>query len=291
MESLEPAEIELPSATPEADLPFTIVSSSLACVNCNAEVTSRFCPDCGQPNPPKKLGLRNMWYDFQSRIYGFDGMFPRTIKDLTVRPGSAARDYIRGNRVKYYGPVGYFFLMITVYLLIASLLGVDLKEFLKLSGSMVQQPPPGTGQEKLNNQILNLVSDNLKIFSFLIIPLQAFTATLFYRKSGYNFIEHSVMPLFVTGHAFWFSIISVIFFKYSGPNVMLLLLGIMAIPLYLWASVDFYSYQPRWKVFFKSIFVYIVSYLLYVTIFVAITLIFIFTKPEYLEMIRPSNNR
>jgi hypothetical protein len=82
---------------------------STACVNCGVAVTSKFCAECGQPNPPKKLGLRTMWYDFQSRIIGFDGMFPRTIKDLTLRPGKASKNYVYGNRMMYYGPVGSFF--------------------------------------------------------------------------------------------------------------------------------------------------------------------------------------
>jgi len=59
-----------------------------------------------------------MYHDFQARIYGLDGMFPRTLRDVTLRPGQASRTFIQGNRVKYYGPVGYFFLMITVLLLL-----------------------------------------------------------------------------------------------------------------------------------------------------------------------------
>src|SRR6187397_2984313 len=98
------------------------------CLNCRQPVTSRYCGSCGQSNPPKRLNLKTLWFDFQSRVYGFDGMFPRTLKDLTLRPGAVTRSYISGNRVLYYGPVGYFFIMITVYLLLASLIDVDLSE-------------------------------------------------------------------------------------------------------------------------------------------------------------------
>jgi hypothetical protein len=60
------------------------------CINCNANVETPYCPACGQPNPPKKISIKNVWNDFVSRTYGFDGMFPRTIRDLTIRPGAAA---------------------------------------------------------------------------------------------------------------------------------------------------------------------------------------------------------
>ena len=76
------------------------------CINCGSPVATPFCANCGQASPPKKLSVLTLYTDFQSRIYGFDGMFPRTLRDLTIRPGHVAETYINGNRVKYVAPVG-----------------------------------------------------------------------------------------------------------------------------------------------------------------------------------------
>lgn len=65
----------------------------IACINCSKEIDSVFCPHCGQKNPIKKITIANIWSDFLSSVYGFDGMFPRTLKDLTIRLGEDARSY------------------------------------------------------------------------------------------------------------------------------------------------------------------------------------------------------
>jgi hypothetical protein len=108
----------------------------MVCINCSSEVTSIFCPTCGQRQTVKRLSVKEGWNDFWARVYGFDGMFPRTLRDLTIRPGEVSRKYIKGNRVAYYGPVGYFFLMVTLMYIVASVLNIDLVEFMKSAGDM-----------------------------------------------------------------------------------------------------------------------------------------------------------
>jgi hypothetical protein len=259
---------------------------STACVNCGVAVTSKFCAECGQPNPPKKLGLRTMWYDFQSRIIGFDGMFPRTIKDLTLRPGKASKNYVYGNRMMYYGPVGYFFLMITLWLLLASFLNIDMKDLLSQSSSLANQPQKGTGQEQLNSLMFGLITENWKLFSFMIIPVLALVAKLFFRRSPYNLVEHAVLPLYVTGHTYWISALSLFVIKYSEDASIMLYGSLIIIPYYIFASVAFYDHQSKLKVIFKSFFVYIFSYLIYTIIFVIIIVVYVFTNPKIIEAIK-----
>lgn len=168
----------------------------LTCINCGAEGTGKYCDQCGQRKQVKRINFKEAWFDFWARIYGFDGMFPRTLVDLTLRPGFAATAYIKGNRARYYGPVGYFFLMITLLYLVASLLSIDIMDFMKNASNSGLQPEikQGSGQEKFMQETMALVSDNLKLVSFIFVPLQAFCARyLFFRKSGYNFLEHTIL--------------------------------------------------------------------------------------------------
>lgn len=270
-----------------------VSNSVTTCINCKSVVVGKFCSDCGQRQNVKRLSFREGWNDFWTRIYGFDGMFLNTLRDLTIRPGYAALDYLQGNRVKYYGPVGYFFLMITLYLLIASLLGIEIRDVMELSSSVAGTGPlkAGSGQEQFNSMLLNMISDNMKLFSFLIIPFQAFIALIFFRKSRHNFIEHSVIPFYVTGHAFWLSIIGLFLYRIQGPSTYQAMLGLISIPLYVVACLQFYRYQRSWKVLVKSLMAYVSAYVLFVIVFMIITLIYVFSNPELIEMIRPSNNR
>ncbi len=273
--------------------PIDAATNTSICLNCNAEVNSNYCPDCGQRQMVKRLSLREGWNDFWARIYGFDGLFLNTLRDLTIKPGFAARDFVNGNRVKYYGPVGYFFLMITLYLIVASFLNIEIRDVMKLSSSVAatNQPLAGSGQDQFNTMILNMISDNLKLFSFLIIPFQALMALLFFRNSRFNFIEHSVVPFYVTGHSFWPSIIGLFLFRIQGPSTYQAMLGLISIPLYVLACLQFYNDQSRWKVFVKSLMAYIGAYLVFVIFFVVVIFIYVFSNPELLELLRPSNNR
>jgi hypothetical protein len=174
----------------------------MTCINCSAEVLSTYCPTCGQRQTVKRLSIKEGWNDFWARIYGFDGMFPRTLRDITIRPGVALRKFIEGNRVAYYGPVGYFFLMVTLIYIVASLFNIDLVEFMKSASDTGLQPNAkvGIGQERMIQATMKLASDNLKILSFIMIPIFAFCGRyIFFRKQGLNFIEHTSAAILFAG--------------------------------------------------------------------------------------------
>ena len=263
------------------------------CINCGTEVVGKYCPNCGQPSPPRKITLGHMYHDFQARIYGFDGMFPRTLKDITVRPGKAARSFIDGNRVQYYGPVGYFFLMITVLLLLMRLLDVDLTLFVKASGKsgLSPQPKEGSGQAKFMEITFQFISDNLKLIAFILIPMQAFVSRfLFFRKRGLNFLEHAVLPFYIQGHLYWMSILSVIYFKISGDffaNWLTIAVGFF---YFAYASADLFGDQHKVKAFIKGLGVYLVSQFLFVVVVTIIMGIVFTVNPELMKLVRPSNN-
>ena len=264
------------------------------CINCGTEVSSKYCPNCGQSNPPRKITLTQLWSDFQARIYGFDGMFPRTLRDLTLRPGKAARVFIEGNRVLYYGPVGYFFLMITVLLLLMSVLDVNVIDFMKSAANQFngqKSVKEGSGQQKFMQSVFQFASDNMKLLSFTQIPLLAFFSRyLFFRKSGLNFLEHTVLPFYLHGHIYWVSILSVLFYKITDnffpPGIAMIIA-----PLYIsFGYSGMFDYQSRTKRFFKGLGIYICAQLLFIVIIAITVILLVVFNPEVRELIRPSNN-
>lgn len=226
------------------------------CINCGQPITNKFCSNCGQRAGVKRITFREGWEDFWARIYGFDGMFPRALKDLTFRPGEAARIFLAGNRARYYGPVGYFFLMITLFLLALSLLGIDVVDFMKAMGETTRPAASikvGSPQEKLMTDTMRVVTENLKVIAFIYIPFQAFSSRfIFFRNAGYNFIEHCVLPLYLQGHIYWLSIASAMVFKIVGNfdfNFVVLLISFVYIPL---GYMNFFSNQHKVKSFLKG---------------------------------------
>lgn len=268
-----------------------------ACINCGHEIGDKFCSNCGQRVLVKRITLKESWLDFWSRVYGFDGMFPRTLRDLTLQPGSVARKFIDGNRVTYYGPVGYFFLMVTLFIVVAGMLDVDLREFInQKQNTLGNFTATGDNQEKINDMVKNFVSEHLRFIAFLVIPFNALMARfILFRKSGLNYIEHAVLPLYMIGHLYWLSIISIIVFAITGSFVLNTVNSFVLILGFGFAYTNFISYQSKVKSFFKGIGVYIggqFMLIIFITVIAIIVIVLLnYINPDSLEMIRPSNNK
>ena len=261
----------------------------MTCINCQQEVSGKFCTSCGQRTNIKRITFREGWNDFWSRVYGFDGMFPRTLRDLTIRPGVVARKYIEGNRVLYYGPVGYFFLMLTIYILTFSMLEIDLYEFSKAVNPF-DEAKQGSGQEQVNMGIMGWVKDNQRLMSFLFIPFYVFAAALLFRKSKHNLLEHSVLVFYTQGHYQWLSVIFLIVFKFTGTYMHLLLFMSSSALYYAFGCTQLYvQYKPGWAMF-RGVFVHIFFWLSLFFFTSLLMVIAIIMNPELLEMMKPSNN-
>ncbi|MCU0420020.1 MAG: DUF3667 domain-containing protein [Cyclobacteriaceae bacterium] len=279
---LESSESEALNLIPMG-VPLPAVSGN--CQNCGTSIRGKFCTECGQRTTVKRLTWRDGWNDFWSRVYGFDGMFPRTLRDLTLRPGKAAREYINGVRVKYYGPVGYLFLMVTLFLLVASMLGISMAEFFgsQQAGMGMEQ---SEGQAKFNKMLFEAISENMRLFSFCLIPFITLMAMLFFRKSKLNFLEHSVMPLYLSGHIYWLSIITLFVFKITGQLYQLNMLGLLAsLLMFGFGYSQLISYQGKVKAFIKGVLAYLFGYLLFVIFFTVLTMVIVFTRPEFRELL------
>jgi hypothetical protein len=253
------------------------------CVNCGQAVSTAFCASCGQQNPPKRLSLLSLYTDFQSRIYGFDGMFPRTLRDLTVRPGHVAMAYINGNRVKYVGPVGYFFLAVTFMLLFMEILSIDLHD-LSVSNYPFA-PEPSKSQEVLQRRFSDMISKNMRLFSFTLIPVTGLFAWMFFRKQKLNFMEHTILVFYTSGHLTWFSIINLFTFKFFNWNFNAYLLFINII-FFAFACTTFYTSNSKAKSFLKGILVSLLSYGIYILVIATGALVYMLRDPEMLELLR-----
>lgn len=264
------------------------MENNTVCLNCGAEVTSPFCGACGQSFPVKKLNLATLWFDFQSRVYGFDGMFPRTLRDLTIRPGSVTRAYIEGNRVRHYGPVGYFFIILTVYVLLASLLGVDLTEF-TMAQSYVDNSTAGQGQVEFSKNINAWIIENMRLVSFLIALWTVPFLWLLFKKSGYNIVETSVLVFFTSGHTQWIGIVSLLIYAISGYAVGIGITLLLTFLYTLYCYYDLYNFQAKWKILLRGLLTIVLSY--FFLMVVAGLIGFLIADKKDFEQIRPSNNK
>lgn len=258
------------------------MSNPSLCINCGSDVSTAYCPSCGQKNPPRKISVLSLYHDFQSRIYGFDGMFPRTLRDLTIRPGKVALAYINGNRVKYVGPVGYFFVMLTIFILLLGILDIDFYEFSQAS-SPFGKTTTSRQQEEGAQMVVKIFSDNLRIFQFMLIPLTAFWFKIFFSKSGYSFLEMMVPTFYFYGHLEILAIINEVFFYFTVGTLNTLFFPLNFIYFGIATSSLFGGGFGK---FIKGIIVYTIAFLTFIFLISIFVIVLFSTTPELMEKMR-----
>lgn len=217
-------------------------------------------------------------------------MLPSTLKDLTLYPARVARAYIEGNRVRYYGPVGYFFLMVTVFVLLLGVLGLDYTELMRT----VQESVPGQGRNlEIEELARNYIAENLRWALFLSIPFQALAARfIFFRRMDYRYLEHAVLPIYLRGHLLWLSITNALLRSISGfwmPNVIV----VFDVLYFGFGYISFQKDSSRLKSFMKGMGVFVLGQLFFlVALSIVVVVVLVLLRrfdPQFFEMIKPSH--
>src|SRR5690606_19049226 len=120
--------------------------------------------------------------------------------DLTLRPGVVARSFVSGIRVKYIGPVGYYFLMLTLYVILMNWLGIDFADMASAFRSAQEQ---SEAERAFEASVMDLFYRNLKLFIFFQLLIVGVWCLVFFRRKKYNYLEHLVLIFYTSGHFFW----------------------------------------------------------------------------------------
>jgi hypothetical protein len=74
------------------------------CLNCGTKLEDVFCQHCGQKDIPQRQTLGELWTNFISSFWSYEGKFFRTTRYLITKPGFLAQEYCAGKRESYYHP-------------------------------------------------------------------------------------------------------------------------------------------------------------------------------------------
>jgi hypothetical protein len=130
-----------------------------------------------------------------------------------------------------------------------------------------------------------LISRYLRLFSFMLIPITALFAWMFFKKQKFNVLEHSILIFYVWGHLLWLSIINLFLFKLFAWNLNIFQILLQAV-FYAFGCITLYTYQSNVKVFFKGLTVCLLAFTIY-TIFISILgFSYLMTNPEMMELLK-----
>lgn len=150
------------------------------CLNCYHETKGKFCQNCGQKTDTHRIALGHfLTHDLMHGVWHLEKGILFTIKEIFVRPGQAALDYIKGKRIRYYN----------VFYLSLLLIGLNI-----LASHFFNSIHPQTEEtNKDSAAILLFLEKNVKIILLCVVPVIALNAMLVFRRLRLNFAEHLIL--------------------------------------------------------------------------------------------------
>ncbi len=203
-------------------------AGSPRCLDCGAELSSRFCRECGQEDSELRVSLRAVFRDFASEQLGLESKVPATFKALLARPGFLTKEYLAGRRTRWVRPLRLYLTTSVIYFLVLSFaLQAGMKTGLRItdadsaaidsSGVEASAEPTDAIEEAVlsRSQRIGAMSaeDRRQYFGnaftrympnavFVLLPVFTLILYLLYRKTGRYFAEHLIFTLHI--HAFAF---------------------------------------------------------------------------------------
>jgi Protein of unknown function (DUF3667) len=179
----------------------------ITCRNCETAYheTYKYCPECSQKSKLHRLTLHDVVHEGVHYFTHADKGLFQLIRDLMVKTGVVAYEYIEGKRKKYFPPLNFFLLIAAVFVFVASMgegkVNVDVMkqhpELAKIGDPAARQQAIGVYERKANVAHFTTKYSNLMAMGSL--PLTALVFWLFYRKNKYNYIEHLVAGMYMLG--------------------------------------------------------------------------------------------
>ena len=154
------------------------------CRNCDSALgpAQRFCAQCGQRTDlAPRLTLHEIGHDVLHAVLHVDQSIFSLMRDLLVRPGHVARDYIEGRRKRYFGPFAFLVIMVGLASAMIVVLGVDLFK------------PIG------DNPTAHVLSRHVNLVVLFQLPILAALCWLFFINEKLTYAENLVFTAYVSG--------------------------------------------------------------------------------------------
>jgi len=181
---------------------FTVVPEpmEITCKNCGASASGKYCAECGQKTSTSRFTVKHFVHEFTHAFTHADTGVLYMAKELLIRPGTVAREFVEGKRKRYFSPFAFLLILLSLYVLGVSKTGYsdavvesmqNLMEKAKMNTAAAQKDIEGLRQ-------MSKVNDYNKPLALALIPLTSLITLALFRKSKYNYAEHLVFNVFTS---------------------------------------------------------------------------------------------
>lgn len=244
------------------------------CKNCETAYAENYnyCPNCSQKSKLHRLTLHDIIHEAIHYFTHADKGLFQLIRDLVLKGGTVAREYIDGRRKKYFPPLNFFLIIAAL-----NLFAINVDESSDRPDVAREQAMKAyhiqTSEQKetflsiynRQTEAITFIKHNSNKTVLVMLPLMALVFWLFYRKEKYNFTEHMVAGMFMYGFCtLVFVVMSLInlIFKFD-VNVIYGLTLLLQLFYFAWFYYRFMGHRRRLRAYFAS--------------FTAILAVFVFT--------------
>jgi hypothetical protein len=218
------------------------------CKNCNKEVNSKFCPECGQPTNLKRIDGKYIIHEIEHVLH-FERGILYTIRELSTNPGQNIRNYLLENRSRLVKPI--------IFIIITSLIYTILNHLFHIEDGYVKFHE---AKDETSSAVASIVKWVQGHYGYANIMMGVFIALwlkVFFKKSNYNFFEILIMLCFVMGMGMLIFSIFVIVQGITHFNLMTIA-GVIGIAYCVWAIGQFYD-KKKPVSYIKGLFAYILG--------------------------------
>lgn len=183
------------------------------CPNCSARLESdfRYCAHCGQKTHLARFNLWHILDEFVQAFFSVDRGVLFLTRNLAIRPGGTAREYVlEGKRRRYFNPFSFLLIVLGLNLSVNALVKPYTKNY-QPRQSASQRVAPNIPESirpyaERRRTAVTFIEENINLVGLLAIPLFALVFWLFFRRTGINYSEHLVAQVFFSS---FFSLVSI----------------------------------------------------------------------------------
>lgn len=221
------------------------------CLNCDGPLNGPYCPACGQKRDLPAFTWHFLLQELPASLFQVDRGIWYTIRQLFTRPGHAIRDYLEGKRVRYFRPLSLLVLSAGLYGFLGLFLDIDL---------------PGMTIDDAQLKVIEVINRHYALVELVLLPFIAFGTWLFFRRSGYNFVEHLVINAFLGAQRVivTLALLPAMFALNGSPSLFGIATAgnVISMGLFIWALVQLFRERSAVSVLFRSVGAFLLSYLL-----------------------------
>lgn len=241
------------------------------CKNCGAELTGKYCSNCGQENLTGRLSVGHLFKDATHGILHWESSILKTFKELILRPGKFIRVYIDGKRKSFVKPFSYFIFIQTVYAL--AFHWFSEKYFAFVGGSITVNGEITESQAAKIEAIKHTVTSNITYFNYAFpLILAVFWLLFLKKKTGINYAESLVSGLYLIGTTLFFGIILMLLSNFSS-QIWEIRFGVNYI--YIIVAYIQYSGYKLFKGIIRGLILTLLSYIVYVILVSGVTIFYL----------------